>query len=179
MKQDTSSNHFKFWPYVAEERDDDRNNGAFNLITHPEKIDLIHEATEENGLRSLFVLLNQDAGCFMTLGCASGQEDDRNYYSYFEFTLRDAQLASHTDWVTEFEGKWKKFLLIHDSRYPGIKRLLEGCAPMEWRYFHLRPESDPRKLVIMFLAAEDEYNHGLLVSHILYFFQDLQEGLLD
>lgn len=96
MKQDNDSNHFKRWPYIPELRDDgDHNNGGIDLITHPDRVSLIHEATEDNGLRPLLVELNKPGGRFMSLGCASGL--DGSYDSYVEFTLRDHSLAINQD----------------------------------------------------------------------------------
>lgn len=78
MKEDINSAAFKGWPFSAEERREDGeiNNGAINLVLYPEKIDLIHEATEKNGLRQLLLYLNRDDGAFITLGCSYGQLED-------------------------------------------------------------------------------------------------------
>jgi len=181
MEEDQDSNHFKGWPFHAEDRREDGNinNGAFDLISHPNKIDSIHEATESNGLRPLIKYLNSPDGCFMTLGCASGIENDGLYYSYLEFTIRYAELARSTNWPQEIERKWNRFLDRAESQIEGIRYLLEESCRMTYRYFYLRPEIDQRLLVCMDLRAVSEDDHRILASHIQRFFDLLQSGELN
>lgn len=182
MKEDINfTHHFKSWPFAAEvpREDGEVNNGAVNLVLHPEKIDLIHEATEENGLRPLLIYLNREDGDFITLGCASGESDDGNYYGYLEFTVRDAYVATYTPWPDSFEALWGRFLLQADSQYPGIKNwILDNCK-WEWRYFYLRPETEQRRLVTMFSRAVNEHEFGVLISHIHNFFALLESGKIN
>lgn len=181
MKEDRESNRFQGWPFHAEERREDGeiNNGAFDLISQPHKIDSIHEATDANGLRPLIKYLNRPVGCFMTLGCAAGIEDDGLYYSYLELTIRYAELARSTDWPQEFEQKWKHFLERAESQIEGIRHLLEESCRMTYRHFYLRPEIDRRLLVCMDLRAVSEAHHRILISHAQRFFELLESGELN
>ena len=180
MEEDVGSDHFKGWPFVAESRREDGgiNNGAFNLVLHPEKIDTIHEATNANGLRPLLVHINRPSGCMMTLGCAYGLESDGLYYSYLEITIRDAQSAMNKDWPQIFEQKWQQYLDRAESQIEGIKRLLEENLAMTYRRFCLRPETDQRLLVCIYLRAASEDDHQSLAGHPLRFFQLLEAGEL-
>lgn len=181
MKEDINSAAFKGWPFSAEERREDGeiNNGAINLVLYPEKIDLIHEATEKNRLRQLLIYLNRDDGDFITLGCSYGQLEDGYYYGYLEFSLRDAFSAMHTDWPAAFELQWEKFLLRADAQYPGIKNWLLGNCQWEWRCFYLRPETEQRRLVTLFSRAVDEHEFSVLISHVHNFFALLESGDLN
>lgn len=181
MKEDKDSAGFKGWPFHAEERREDGeiNNGAFNLVANPEKIDLIHEATEANGLRPMLKYLNRPEGCFMTLGCAAGVENDGRYYSYLEFTIRHPELAKSADWPQQFEQKWNQFRSLADSTHPGIAVWLEESCKMAWRRFYLRPETDQRLLVCMDLRAVSESEHDVLTSHVQKYFQVLESGELN
>lgn len=179
MKKDKDTTRFKGWPFAAQERREDGeiNNGAFDLVQHPEKIEAIHEATAKNGLQPLLIYLNRPDGDFLTLGCSSGL--DGNYYAYIEFTIRDAALAMNTGWPQVFERQWNRYLDRADSQFPGIAHWLKESCQMEWRHFHLRPEIEPRLLVTLYPVAIDETEFCKLMSHIQRFFELLESRELD
>ena len=107
MKMDDDSTSYKIWPFQSAEVsvNGDRNNGGINLIGSPELIELIHEATEENGLRELLLSMNAPNRAFMTLGCLTG-ETNGAYYSYVEFTPRDQKLTRNEDLITGIHRLW-------------------------------------------------------------------------
>lgn len=181
MKQNTLSDFFPGWPYQATERrpDGDINNGAFNLISNPEKIDLIHEATEANGLRPLLVYLNRPNGDFMTLGTASGSSEDSPYHSYLQFTIRYYEIAIDKEWPQDFEKKWNQWLGKLGTSKPELSQAINRSVVLEWDYFYLRPETEQRLLVSMFPRSTTEASHKELYSYILQFFQALEDGDLN
>lgn len=174
MKQDNDSNHFKRWPYVPELRDDgDRNNGSVDLIENPAQIVLIHEATEENGLRPLLAELNKPDGRFMSLGCASGL--DGNYHSYVEFTLRDHSLAIKKDEFESIYSRWLDWQSKVDAKHPGFSKALRGNVAWETRTFSLRG-NEPQHLITVFHRALDEANHRTLAEYMVIFLRSLESS---
>lgn len=171
MKKCAETDNFARWPFVpGEPRDDgEKNNGAFDLTLNPEKIDLIHEATEENGLRPLLQLLNSKDGRYMTLGCASGQEGDL-YYSYLEITFRDQDLARSEEANTELEEKWKSWVLDRCKDHPGLADMLMANVAWEYREFSLR-KAATQYLVTIYPRARDARDHGQLLTWIYDFFK--------
>ncbi len=171
MKQDVDSNHFERWPYIPELREDgDHNNGGIDLIAHPDRISLIHEATEENGLRPLLAELNKPGGKFMSLGCASGL--DGSCDSYVEFTLRDHALASNLLELESVYSRWLAWQNKVDEEHPGFARALRGSAVWETRKFSLRGNA-PQHLITVYHRAPDEAIHRTLAEYMVIFLQSL------
>lgn len=93
--------HFIRFPYRKDIRDNgDINNGGFDLVQFPEKINDIHEITDYPWLKDFIIRVNDKAGIFMTLGCAIGYEGDI-LYGYIDFTCRpEAMDAIKEDLIT-------------------------------------------------------------------------------
>ena len=100
MKKIDDSTSYKVWPFQSADVsvNGDRNNGGIDLIENPELIDVIHEATAENGLKELLISMNAPNRAFMTLGCLTGEVDGA-YYSYVEFTPRDRLFAQNEELI--------------------------------------------------------------------------------
>lgn len=80
--------NFTRFPYRYQVRDNgDINNGGFDLIKNPEKINDIHEINDFPWLKDFIAKVNSHSGKFMTFGCAVGYEDDI-LYGYIDFSLR-------------------------------------------------------------------------------------------
>lgn len=86
---DTVEHHnFTRFPYRPDIRENgDINNGGFDLVQSPDKINDIHEIVEYPWLRDFMIKVNTKDGLFMTFGCAIGYEDDL-LYGYVDFSLR-------------------------------------------------------------------------------------------
>lgn len=170
MKQDFDSDHFKRWPYIPELREDgNNNNGGIDLIEHPERITLIHEATDENGLRPLLIEMNKPGGQFMSLGCASGM--DGTYDSYIEFTLRDHERALSIDAVHAFDLAWNDWV---KSKYPDYAAPILANVVLAYRSFSLRG-SEPQYLITAYHRATEESTHRQLVELFHLFLHEFQE----
>ncbi len=180
MKQDTHTNHFQIWPFRSEayRSDGEVNNGGIDLVGSPEKIDIIHEATDTIGLRPLIIYLNRPQGCFMTLGCAAGLDDDGIYYSYLEFTTRRLDLSARKGWPQLFEKKWQRFLVRANSQFPGVAPWLEGRTAMVYRSFSFR-KTAPCILIEASFRASSEVEHQKIVSYTQRFFELLESGALN
>lgn len=173
MKKCTDTDHFSRWPFVAEavRADGERNNGAVDLISNPEGLDLIHEATEENGLRKLLKHLNSKEGIFMTLGCASGPLDGV-YHSYLELTFRDAPTARSELKTIELEQAWESWLCVRCKDHNGLAEALKANVVWECREFSLRGAA-AQYLVTIYTRAGDEADHGRLLSWLTDFFSHI------
>lgn len=80
--------HFTRFPYRYEVRDNgDINNGGFDLVENPEKINDIHEIKDFPWFKDFIAKVNSHNGKFMTFGCAIGYENDI-LYGYIDFSLR-------------------------------------------------------------------------------------------
>lgn len=80
--------NFIRFPYRRDIRENgDINNGGFDLIQFPEKINDIHEITDYPWFKEFIKRVNKTSGLFMTLGCAIGYIDD-SLYGYVDFTCR-------------------------------------------------------------------------------------------
>lgn len=98
--------HFIRFPYRKDIRDNgDINNGGFDLVQFPEKINDIHEIADYPWLKDFIKRVNDKDGIFMTLGCAIGYEDDI-LYGYIDFTCRP-----------KAPGEVKEDLITLDDQY--------------------------------------------------------------
>lgn len=80
--------NFTRFPYRYQVRDNgDINNGGFDLIKNPEKINDIHEINDYPWLKDFIAKTNSQNGLFMTFGCTAGYKDDI-LYGYVDFSLR-------------------------------------------------------------------------------------------
>lgn len=176
MKKCSETNNFARWPFVPEKprEDGERNNGAFDLLANPEQIDLIHEATEDNGLRALIAQLNSSDGLFMTLGCASGQEGDF-YYSYLELTFRNADVARDEQSITSLEDQWKVWVTEHCQKQPEFAAALLAAVVWEYREFSLR-NAEPQYLVTVYSRTINAADHALLLTWIEGFFSSYEKN---
>lgn len=166
MKMDDDSTSYKIWPFQSAEVsvNGDRNNGGINLIGSPELIELIHEATEENGLRELLLSMNAPNRAFMTLGCLTG-ETNGAYYSYVEFTPRDQKLTRNEDLITGIHRLWLEWTNKACAAHLGLVDALHQNVKWEYRQFSFR-ESDPQYLITIFPRAQSAKDHGALISWV-------------
>lgn len=176
MKKCTETDNFARWPFVAGPvRDDgERNNGAIDLVASPEKIDLIHEATVENGLKPLLTQINRPDGQFMSLGCASGQ-DGGSYYSYLEITFRDSTKARHEGGNTVLEEKWKAWVSERLKEHPEFIAPVISNVAWEYREFSLR-KAPAQFLVTIYPRATNAATHGQLVSLVAEFLERVENA---
>ncbi|MFV3380276.1 hypothetical protein [Pseudomonas sp. NY15354] len=154
---------YQVWPYRAEavSPDGDRNNGGIDLLAEPHRIDEIHEATKENGLRYVLEALNSQDSPFMSLGCLSGE--DGHYFSYVEFTLRDHAQAANEKTVMAVHDRWQSWIEEKDAEFPGLAQALNERSAWEYREFSLRG-SDPQYLIAAFHREQDQESHGKVVE---------------
>lgn len=169
MKQDFDSGHFQRWPYVSELRDDDHNNGSVDLIQNPEQISLIHEATEENGLRPLLVEINKPNGLFMSLGCASGVVGEA-YFSYLELTYRNKKQARDLEALHALNDAWERWV---KSKYPDYAAPILASVVLAHRSFSFR-QSEPQHLITAYHRAPDEATHHQLLEFFHLFLREFQ-----
>ena len=166
MKMTDDSTSYKIWPFQSAEVsiNGDRNNGGINLVGSPELIELIHEATEENGLRQLLLSMNAPERAFMTLGCLTG-DTDAAYYSYVEFTPRDQTLARREDLITGLHQLWLDWSTTNCAAYPGLADALHQNVKWEYRTFSFRG-SEPQYLITIYPLARSAQDHASLLSWV-------------
>jgi hypothetical protein len=174
MKKIGESENFRSWPYRAETRrftDNEINNGGIDLIKHPEKLELIHEATDLNGIRNILKFLNNFGGCYMTLGCASGL-DEGFYYSYLEFTHRDYQVAMQENWPQDFENQWLTWVSLINENSPQLAQALIAGVVMDCRTFSFR-DMPQQYLITIYARCLHESDHQILYAYIMDFFKTI------
>lgn len=171
MKKCTDTKNFSHWPFVAEEtrEDGEKNNGGIDLISNPEQIEAIHEATEENGLILIIKQLNSKKSPFMTLGCGSGQIKTA-YYSYLEFTFRDQKLARNQELNVSIESTWNSWLAERCKKEIELEKALKSHIVWEYREFSLH-KAPPQFLVTVYLKAQNAADHGQLATWVDEFFK--------
>lgn len=164
MDREDDSTSYKQWPFRAVEHsiNGDRNNGGLDLVANPELIDKIHEATEENGLRQLFVAMNAPGRAFMTLGCIAGP-DDGSYYSYIEFTPRDGRYARDERLIQAIHDAWLIWINENCTAHPGLEEALRHNVAWAYRTFSLCG-NEPQFLITVYPRAQSAPDHGALVS---------------
>lgn len=169
MAKDTDQSSYSIWPFRAEElsANGDRNNGGIDLTESPEKIDLIHEATEENGLRQLLIFMNAPSQPFMTLGCLA-QQASEGYFSYIELTPRDATSARDEQFITGVHDRWLRWLSGEFPAHPELADALRHNVVWEYREFSLR-ESAPQYLITIWCRAICAEDHRSLISWVQNF----------
>ncbi|WP_146050144.1 hypothetical protein [Pseudomonas syringae] len=166
MTMTDDSTGYKIWPFQSVEVsvNGDRNNGGINLVGSPELIELIHEATEENGLRQLLLSMNAPGRAFMTLGCLTG-EADASYYSYVEFTPRNQNLARSEHLITGIHRLWLEWSNKNCADHPGLADALHQNVKWEYREFSFRG-SDPQYLITIYSRARSAQDHASLISWV-------------
>ncbi|SEL41314.1 hypothetical protein SAMN04487787_110155 [Kosakonia sacchari] len=94
----TADRHnFTRFPYRSDVRENgDINNGGFDLVQFPDKINDIHEITDYPWLKDFITQVNNKDGLFMTLGCAIGYEEGV-LYGYIDFSSRPETPATVKD----------------------------------------------------------------------------------
>jgi hypothetical protein len=80
---------WKNFPYGSNFEDGASNNGGFNLVEHPDKIDLITEFEKLPRIKEAVYKLNTESTKFMTTGFLFDKsEKDDCYIGYIEFCFR-------------------------------------------------------------------------------------------
>jgi len=162
MKRVSSDETYQVWPFLAEavSPDGDRNNGGIDLIAEPHRIDEIHEATTENGLRYVLEALNAPDGLFMSLGCLSGFDDV--YHSYIEFTFRDHQRAADELQILAVHERWQSWLAERDAEIPGLAQATNLRSAWDYRAFSLLGNA-PQYLITVYHRERDPGSHGQVI----------------
>jgi hypothetical protein len=163
MKKDTSNDSYQQWPFQAAafSLSGDKNNGGIDLIAEPHRIDEIHEATTENGLRYVLEALNAPEGLFMSLGCLSGFDDV--YHSYVEFTFRDHASASDESKIIAVHERWQSWLAAQDAEIPGLAQATNLRSAWDYRAFSLRGNA-PQYLITVYHREHDPSSHGKVIQ---------------
>ncbi|EGO8461992.1 hypothetical protein ACP26F_14470 [Franconibacter pulveris 1160] len=102
--------NFNRFPYRREVRENgDINNGGFDLILFPEKINDIHEITEYPWFKDFIQRVNSKTGIFMTMGCAIGYEGDV-LYGYIDFTCRPEAIDAIKEDLITLDNQYHAYL---------------------------------------------------------------------
>ncbi|WP_017233160.1 MULTISPECIES: hypothetical protein [unclassified Pandoraea] len=172
MKRNELNDRFKVFPYRAERRDDDTNNGGLDLINNPADIEKIHEAASFPALKAFISMMNSPTSALMTLGCAHG-EIDGLIYGYVDISFRDVEVGQNEGFVScvdELLKTWVK------QAYPHGKELAEWLRPtLHWDYSEFRYfGTEPRLMISMTYRtrALADANHLFGVLHCFF-----EEGL--
>ncbi|MEP8813367.1 hypothetical protein [Enterobacter bugandensis] len=106
----TDRHNFTRFPYRRDVRENgDINNGGFDLIQFPEKINDIHEVHDFPWFKDFIADVNSINGLFMTLGCAIGYEEDM-LYGYIDFSLRPNIPATIKNDLVNLDDHFYKYL---------------------------------------------------------------------
>ncbi|ELY6202307.1 hypothetical protein ACTEV3_004306 [Cronobacter malonaticus] len=106
----TDRHNFTRFSYRRDVRENgDINNGSFDLIQFPEKINDIHEVNDFPWLKDFIVQVNSMDGLFMTLGCAIGYEEDV-LYGYIDFSLRSGTPATIKNDQVNFDDHFYEYI---------------------------------------------------------------------
>ena len=164
ITKDVDSSSYSIWPFRTAEVsvNGDRNNGGIDLVANPELIDVIHEATEENGLRDLLIAMNKPDGSFMTLGCIAGDIEGA-YHTYLEFTPRDPAVARDEASILGIYAQWVAWTSEHCSPHPGLADALLHNVAWTYREFAFRGK-EPQYLITTYQRAQSAQDHRSLVS---------------
>lgn len=106
----TDRHNFTRFPYRRDVRENgDINNGGFDLIQNPEKINDIHEVHDFPWFKNFISEVNSIDGLFMTLGCAIGYKEDM-LYGYIDFSLRPNTPATIKNDLVNLDDHFYKYL---------------------------------------------------------------------
>lgn len=178
MTKAVDSSSYTIWPFKTAEvsANGDRNNGGIDLIAHPELIDVIHEATEVNGLRDLLIAMNKPGRAFMTLGCIAGDVDGA-YHTYLEFTPRDPAAARDEAVIMAIYEKWVAWTDEHCSPHLGLADALLQNVAWTYREFSFRGK-EPQYLITTYQRAQSAQDHRSLLSWLHNFLCTVELGQL-
>lgn len=168
MEPSRFDDRFYSFPYRAESRDDDVNNGGFDLVKYPELLSKIHEVAAFPALRDLIAMMNGPEQQLMTLGCAHGQ-DGNLVLGYLDFSFRSIAIAQNELFIAGIDGQFLKWL---GQKFPGNTELLEAFRTgLFWDYCPFRYyETEPRLMISMTYRAASQQDAGHLVDWLHRFF---------
>lgn len=86
--------------------------GGVDLVSAPEKVDLIPEAAHSPMLKKLLTDLNASNSRLLTLGCAYwAHKDNRDIsFTYLEFSFRDHSVATNLEFIRSIDEQFEQFL---------------------------------------------------------------------
>lgn len=168
MKPSQFDDRFHRFPYRPESREDDVNNGGFDLVQHPELISSIHEIATFPALRKLIVMMNSPEQPTMTLGCAHGKDGDV-VLGYLDFSFRSLEIAQNESFIAEIDGQFMRWI---DRIFPGRTGLVESFRQaLFWDYQPFRYyETEPRLMISMTYRAGTQDDAGHLIDWVHRFF---------
>lgn len=176
ITKDVDASSYAIWPFRTAEVsvNGDRNNGGIDLVANPELIDVIHEATEENGLRDLLIAMNKPNGSFMTLGCIAG-DIEGVYHTYLEFTPRAPAVARDEASILVIYDQWLSWTNEHCSPHPGLGDALLHNVAWTYRQFSFRGK-EPQYLITTYQRAQSPEDHRSLLSWLHNFLCTFEPG---
>ncbi|MDT0359341.1 hypothetical protein RJO15_26395 [Herbaspirillum huttiense F1] len=168
MKISAHNDHFTRFPYRAEERKGERNNGGIDLLTNPEQIDLIHELAESPQLYDLVLELNRPGRPLMTLGCAYG-EDDGFFCGYLDLSIRDLPVAQNELFIASIDDQFRDWLNV---TFNGNDPALGIYHSFFWEYSKFTYfDTEPRYLISIFFRAQKQEDCEAILSWLHKFFR--------
>ncbi|TDX14843.1 hypothetical protein EDF88_4170 [Buttiauxella sp. BIGb0552] len=106
----TERHNFTRFPYSYEVRENgDINNGGFDLIQSPEKINDIHEIAEFPWFKDFISAVNGKNGVFMTLGCTIGL-DNESLFGYVDFSARPGTSGEIKEYLVNLDVHFYEYL---------------------------------------------------------------------
>ncbi|WP_331708640.1 hypothetical protein [Pandoraea sputorum] len=170
MRRSEETNRFKVFPYRAERRDDDVNNGGLDLIGNPSDIDKIHEAAGFPGLRGFIAMMNSPASSLMTLGCAHGEMDGL-IYGYVDISFRDINVGQNETFVAGIDEQLKTWV---ERTYQRGREMSEWLRPLlHWDYSAFRYfGTEPRLMISMTYRTRTQEDAGHLFGVLHRFFEE-------
>lgn len=111
---DDSFYHFPFRPRPGDTSSDTATPciGGVDLVSNPEKVELIPEAAHSPMLKKLLTDLNTPNSKLLTLGCAYwAHKDNRDTsYAYLEFSFREHSVATNLEFIRSIDEQFEQFL---------------------------------------------------------------------
>lgn len=151
---DTDS--FRNFPYPPDEHG---NNGGFDLLKNPEKIEAITEFKIFPELRIFIEWLNFVSKKYRTFGCAAGLVDGK-FTGYIEFSFRNPteaqRLILYQNLLDAFE------VSIEGEFSPEVVNAIRGSLKFEVAEIHYEGTYFGNKLSLFFLAYNQQEAGELL-----------------
>ncbi|SKB00204.1 hypothetical protein SAMN02745166_03094 [Prosthecobacter debontii] len=167
---------FKVFPYPPNHTNGRKNNGGFDLVAYPFKIDDIHEIASVPWKKQIIVHINRKEGIFKTYGCDFEITPEGYANGYIEFSFRDNFLSGVIENYELLFSRFQEFLIrthpdpnvILDSQNLQKAQIFlqnEGSVIWKIHYDYIAQNQDAAsQLVQLFFCKLEEIANRELIS---------------
>ncbi len=166
MKESQYKDDYYNFPYQKDLSEGRTNNGSFDLLNEPWRIDEISEAAKFPELYRFLKDLNHPESSFITLGCDAGFWEGC-FTGYVEISFRCAAVATNLSFVTDLDSQFYAWASRNSQELENFSR-----QALAWEYAWFSFYNNPKQLkVCIFFETAIQNDAGRLLEAIGFYLQ--------